>query len=59
MKFIVSPDQDIMLNPEDWSHEEWMTICKVFGSDSKFTEMIRIPKGTVELWNVVRIDIYS
>lgn len=54
MQIIVSPNQDIILNPEDWSHEEWVTICKVFGTNPKATEEIRIPKGTVEIWDEVK-----
>lgn len=51
MKFLVSPNEYIILKPEDWSYDKWVTICEIFGGDPSKTEEIKIPKGTVEMWN--------
>lgn len=51
MTYLVSPNETIIVEPEDWKYDEWCTICKLFGADPEKAERITIQKGTVLLTN--------
>lgn len=43
--------EPLILEPEDWSHSEWSTLCKVLGVKPEDTARLVVNINSLELWN--------
>ena len=50
-----SAKEPLILEPEDWTDDEWETLCKLFGM--KKAERIKVSDYVLEAWGEEKINI--